>query len=135
MLTFFMDVLERRSGWKSSLALMQLVRKGKIEGYISALTVAILYFLRARIFGEEKAKEDTKRIIRGFKIVALSEDIIAKSFDEKRIRDFEDALQFYSAKSTSDILITRNKKDFEPIRNEIEVLTPEEFFRKYGSAF
>jgi len=72
---------------------------------------------------------------RGFKIVPLSEDIIAKSFDEKRIRDFEDALQFYSAKLTSDSLITRNKRDFEPIRNEIEVLTPEEFFRKYGYIF
>lgn len=52
----FMDFLERRAGWKASLALIQLVRMNKIEGYISALTVPILYFLRARIFSRKKQK-------------------------------------------------------------------------------
>jgi len=27
--------------------------------------------------------------------------------------------------------VTRNKKDFEGVRNEMEILTPEEFLEKY----
>lgn len=45
----------------------------------------------------------------GFRIVALSEEIILRSFDEKRIRDFEDSIQFYFAKTSSEVLITRIK--------------------------
>jgi predicted nucleic acid-binding protein len=127
----FVDVLERRAGWKFSLIMVHLVRAGKIEGYISALTPPILYFLRARISSEEEAKEDAKKIIVGFRIVALSEELILRSFDEKRIRNFEDSKQFYSAKLSSEVLVTRNKRDFREVENEIEVLTPEEFLEKY----
>ncbi|MBS7251307.1 MAG: PIN domain-containing protein [Candidatus Freyarchaeota archaeon] len=127
----FVDVLERREGWKASIAMVRLVRAGRIQGYISALTPPILYFLRARISSEEEAKEDAKRVIEGFRIVPLSEEIISLSFDEKRMGDFEDSIQFYSAKPSSEVLITRNKKDFRAVENEIEVLTPEEFLEKY----
>lgn len=94
----FVDIMERREGWKASLALVQLMRAGKIEGNVFALTPSILYFLRARISSEEEAKEDVKRIIAGFRIVPLFQEIVSRSFDEKRIRDFEDSIQFYSAK-------------------------------------
>jgi len=127
----FMDVLTRRRGWKASLVLLQLVRMGKIEGYISALTVPVIYFLRARIFNEEKAREDTRKIVAGFKIVPLSGDLIAKSLEEKRIKDFEDSIQFHSARISSEIFVTRNIKDFKGVRDEIELLTPEEFLEKY----
>ena len=127
----FMDVLERRDGWKASLAMVQMVRAGRVEGYISALTPPILYFLGARISSEKEAKRDVKRIISGFQIVPLSEEIISRSFDEKRMRDFEDSIQFYSAKLSSEVLVTRNKRDFRVVEDEIEVLTPEEFMEKY----
>ncbi|WXG39258.1 MAG: PIN domain-containing protein [Candidatus Freyarchaeum deiterrae] len=127
----FVDVLERRDGWKASIAMVRLVRAGRAEGYISALTPPILYFLRARISSEEEAKKDAKKIIEGFQIVPLSEEIVSRSFDEKRMRDFEDSIQFYSAKPSYEVLVTRNKRDFRTVENEIEVLTPEEFLEKY----
>ena len=41
---------------------------------------------------------------------------------------FEDAIQFYSAKSANaEIIITRNKKHFRVVEGKINVLTPEEF--------
>lgn len=126
-----MDVLMRRGGWRSSLALIQKVRNGKIEGYISALTVEIIYFLRARSLPEAESKEVTKRIIRGFKIASLTEDVVKRALDEERIEDIEDAVQFHSAKEVAEIFITRNKKDFSTVKDEIEILTPEEFLEKY----
>ncbi len=127
----FVDMLKRRDGWEASIAMVRLARAGRIEGYISALTPPILYFLRARISSEEEAKKDARKIIEGFRIVPLSEEIISRSFDEKRMRDFEDSIQFYSAKPSSEVLVTRNKRDFRAVENEVEVLTPEEFLKKY----
>lgn len=46
-----------------------------------------------------------------------------------RAWDFEDALQYCSAKSIeADVIVTRNVKDFS--FSEIPVMTPEEFIRK-----
>ncbi len=47
--------------------------------------------------------------------------------------DFEDAIQFNSAKSVAKIFITRNKRDFREVEDELEVLTPEKFLEKYGT--
>nr|MDO8082685.1 hypothetical protein [Candidatus Freyarchaeota archaeon] len=65
----FVDVLKRRNGWKAPIAMMWLARAGMTEGYISALTPPILYFLRARISSEEEAKKDAKKIIEGFRFL------------------------------------------------------------------
>lgn len=43
-----------------------------------------------------------------------------------RAKDFEDALQYYSAlKINADYIITRNKKDF--LFSDVAVFTPKEF--------
>ena len=113
------DVLVRRAGWRDSLALIQKVRNGEIEGYVSALTVAIVYFLRARSLPEVESKEITKGIVRGFRILSLTEDVVTRALDEERIKDFEDAIQFHSAKEAAEVFITRNKRDFMAVKDEI----------------
>lgn len=46
-------------------------------------------------------------------------------------RDFEDAVQYYSAQNCgAEYIITRNKQDY-PL-NQITVLTPDEFLRSIG---
>lgn len=62
----------------------------------------------------------------------MTSEIVKAAFEEDRIQDFEDAIQFHSAKDRVDVFITRNKKDYEKVKKEIEVLTPEEFLAKYG---
>ncbi len=42
-----------------------MVRDKEVEGYISALTATIIYFLRARTLSEAESKEVTKRAIHG----------------------------------------------------------------------
>jgi predicted nucleic-acid-binding protein len=122
----FMDVLERRKGWTSSMEVISQARQKKWRGYISALTVPILWFLRTKYYSEEQGKIDVREIVRGFEIVSLDESIIESSF-ESRMKDFEDALQFYSAKAAGCTqLITRNVADFKG-QGSIDVLTPEEF--------
>ncbi len=127
----FMDILQTRSNWQSSLRVVNAVRTKKIAGYVSALTAAILYFLRRQELSESETRRDVKDSIKGFRILDLSSRYISVALDDKRFGDFEDALQFYSARETAKIIITRNKKDFAGVAKEVEVLTPEEFIRKY----
>lgn len=56
----FIDILEKRRGWEESFFIIRDVVEGKNEGYISALTPAIIYFLRRRSFSEQQAREDVK---------------------------------------------------------------------------
>jgi len=64
-------------------------------------------------------------------VVSLTEEILSNSFKEERIDDFEDAIQFHSAKGC-DVFVTRNKRDYEGVRDQIEILTPEEFIERHG---
>ena len=123
----FMDALERRDGWTNSLEVINRVKRKEVKGFISALSIPILYFLRSRYMGDTQSRSDIKDLITDFEICALTEDILDKSF-EGEISDFEDGIQFYSAKEKeAEIIVTRNKKDFIPVEKEIRILTPEEF--------
>jgi len=126
----FIDIQRKRKGWKESFAVIKTVLDGVNEGYISALTPIIIYFLRRRITSEENARRETQDLTDGFNIVDLTKDIIREALKEERIGDFEDAIQFHSAKKVANVLITRNKVDYMKIANELEVLTPEEFLKK-----
>jgi predicted nucleic acid-binding protein len=128
----FIDVQRQRRNWDTSYLILKTVIDGKKEGFISALTPAIIYFLRREITSEAQARQDTLDVIEGFKMVDLTDSLIQASFVEKRIEDVEDAIQFHSATRSNSILITRNKKDFQKeVTKDVEVLTPEEFLKTY----
>jgi len=128
----FMDIFRRRKGWTYSLEIINRVRNRKIKGYISALTIPILWFLLSKDIPEKDAKNYVKTIIEEFEVIPLDMQIINLSF-KSEMEDFEDAIQFTSAISANcKVLITRNKEDFLVAKNNIEILTPEEFLDKYG---
>ncbi|NUO83910.1 PIN domain-containing protein [candidate division KSB1 bacterium] len=126
----FMDVLTQRAGWAESVAALKSLKPRGISGFTSALTMAIIYFQRLRKFGEMQARTDAKFITRDFEITPLSRQIIFEALNSP-LPDFEDNIQFFSAKAMQvDYLITRNKKHFA--QQEIPVVTPEEFLHLIG---
>lgn len=121
----FMDVLTQRAGWLESVAAIKSLKPRGISGFTSALTIAIIYFQRLRKLGETQARADAKFVTRDFEIIALTRPIIVEALDSS-LPDFEDNIQFFSAKEMQvDYIITRNKKHF--VQQEIPVVTPEEF--------
>ncbi len=124
------DTLEKRKGWKQSLAVLTLARQGRVAGAISALTVPILYFLQHK--PDDIARVNVQVAIKTLVIVDLTATIIAAAFAEQRTNDFEDAIQFYSAKEAgADIIVTRNKRHFRGFEKEIQVQSPEEFLKEW----
>jgi hypothetical protein len=126
----FMDILTKRSGWTESLATIKILKTNRIQGYISALTIAVLYFLRVRAVGEMQARSECNLMTKDFKTVPLTRKIINAAL-ASQLPEFEDNIQFYSAKREKvDYLITRNKKHFG--QQEIPVATPDEFLKVIG---
>lgn len=98
--------------------------EGEVELYVSALSFGIAsYFI-------EKSKNNSSQLIAKLlqlvEVVDLTRDIIEQAV-VSNFQDFEDALQYCSAKSVSgiEVLVTRNKKDFK--HSSILIFTPAEF--------
>lgn len=127
----FVDISEKRLGWERSFEVVSGVRKTKYEGYISALTVPILYFRRIRVRPDREARKDVWKMVKSFNIVDLSSTILQLAISDRKFRDYEDAIQYYSAKTKGGIIATRNKKDF-PVK-KFEILNPEEFLNKFAT--
>ncbi|HLA50422.1 MAG TPA: PIN domain-containing protein [Thermodesulfovibrionia bacterium] len=72
-----------------------------------------------------KSTNSSTSLIFSFGIAEVDEKVIDLSLTAD-FKDFEDAVQYYSAiKVKADCIITRNKDDY--VNDKIPVLTPEEF--------
>ena len=122
----FIDVMTKRQGWSASLRVLNLARESPdVEGWASALTLPLLYFFRRRVADEVTARRDARAILEQIELVPLSQVVLDGALVSQGI-DFEDNIQIVSAESIAvNHLITRNKKDFHPLR--ISVLAPEEW--------
>ncbi|MFQ6121063.1 MAG: type II toxin-antitoxin system VapC family toxin [Methanosarcinales archaeon] len=114
----------------ASLEVLNRVKNKKVNGFISALSVPVLYFLRK--LPDREAREKVKKITIGFNIINLTSEIIENAMNDTEFNDFEDAIQFYSAINANvEIIITRNKRHFRCVENKIKVVTPEEFLEEF----
>lgn len=94
---------------------------------VSALSYATVNYFLTKFENSEIAKEK----LRKFRVIAeicdLDELIIEKGLTSN-FSDFEDSLQYFSAlESDSNILITRNGKDFK--ESQIPILTADEYIK------
>jgi predicted nucleic acid-binding protein len=73
----------------------------------------------------EKAMKVLKKVRIVFRVASVGEKVIDLSLASD-FRDFEDAVQCYSAVNAKvDCLITRNKTDY--VTDIVSIMTPEEF--------
>lgn len=120
------DVIGRREQFcKPSLQLMSLADRGLIRVYVSALSYATAYFILGKYNKELDILSEFSKFMKITTATLVDASTVAQSV-ESQFKDFEDAMQYFSAKHEDiDYLITRNKKDFAV--SEIPVLEPQEF--------
>lgn len=124
----FEDIYRQRAGWETSLIILNHVRSGRIEGYVSALTPPVLYFFRKRTLSEPLSRRTVRQALVSFKIIPIGEDTLEAAFNSS-LPDFEDCIQFECAKSAAvDHIVTRNKRHFR--QAAIAVSTPEEILKE-----
>jgi predicted nucleic acid-binding protein len=120
------DLLGKRDPFYLAAAqLFTLADEGKVQIFISALSLANLHYLISKKISEKEAKE----ILRKFKVLVhvapLNDKIIDLALNSE-FSDFEDAIQYYSAlQNEIEVLLTRNLKDYR--KAQITVLTAQDF--------
>jgi len=123
-----MDLLEKREEfYQEAQELFTLSDKKNVKLYVSALTLANVHFLLFK-----HLKMEARKVLSKFKVLvevlAVDDKIIDLSLTSD-LKDFEDAIQYYTAiENEMDIIITRNKKDFKNVN--LPILTAKEFLNR-----
>jgi predicted nucleic acid-binding protein len=109
--------------------LFALAEQDEITLCISALSFSNLYYILRKLKNGDEALSLLRKL-KGLVKVTLVGEAEVKSTLGQNFKDFEDALQCFSAKTEKDmiVIITRNKFDFP--KNLIRVESPEEFLAK-----
>ena len=121
------DLLAKREPFYQEAAkLFSLADKEKVSLFTSALSIANVNY----VLQKQRKPEETKQILRKLKLIvgilSLDEKIISLALNDNEFKDFEDALQYYSAVDNNiEIIISRNLKDFENSR--LPVMTAGQF--------
>lgn len=124
-----LDLLAKRDPfYKDAAMLFSLADQKKIMLTINALTFANLNYILGKLKSVAEAREILSRFRVLVNILPLNEKIIDLALADRKFKDFEDALQYYSALDQRlDIIITRDMKGFKPSR--IAVMPPETFLK------
>ncbi len=123
-----MDLLEKREEfYQEAQELFTLSDKKNVRLYVSALTLANVHFLLYK-----HLRMEARKVLAKFKVlveVLAVDDKILDLALTSDLKDFEDAIQYYTAIGNEmDIIITRNKKDFKNI--DFPILTAKEFLKR-----
>ncbi|PKA22346.1 PIN domain nuclease [Leptospira sp. mixed culture ATI2-C-A1] len=119
----------REPFFQESVELISLIENKKIKGYISSLIIWNIFYILAKYTNEKSARELIKEFKTIIEIISIDEKIIDLGLNSS-IKDFEDSIQYFAAKSKKiKYIITRNKKDYP--NGEIKPLSPKEFLTIY----
>ncbi len=104
--------------------LLSLSQEKKCGLYVSVISFNNLYYVLKKISSHSKAMSSIAGLSVYLRIVDFDKNILNQALNSD-FKDFEDAIQYYSALQISKIdgIITRNLKDFK--LSEIPVLSPE----------
>lgn len=121
-----LDVIAERDPFYASAArIWSMCETGVCEGFVSAISFNNVFYIVRRARNADVARKALVLMRDVFKSVAPDEQILNQAIDSD-IRDFEDAIQFFSAQRVAtDYLLTRNVTDFPKTHQPI--LAPDEF--------
>lgn len=127
-----LDLLgERAHFYDAAAKIASLADQSKVELVVSSLTFATTFY----ILSKYESKSTLIEKIRKFKVLTKTADLTDEVLDKglnSEFTDFEDALQYFCAlKMNSDLIITRNEKDFKS--SLIPVMSPTEYLSRISS--
>lgn len=100
--------------------------------HTSPICLAIAFYFSEKKSGTQKAKEKITLLASKIVITETGKKVVDATVKNKSIHDFEDGLEYYSAKQAGCThIITEDKNDF--YFSELEVATSAEFINRYLS--
>ena len=124
-----LDFFFQREPFADSAAqILSFCESKKIKGYITPVIVSNVYYLLRQTAKHEKVIEKLKLLLSITEILAIDKAIVMHALNSE-FKDFEDALQNYTAELNIEIeiLITRNIKDYK--HSNLAIMTPDNFLQ------
>lgn len=113
-----------------SSRVLSLTDNPKFQLYTSPLCLAIAFYFSEKKHGTSLARHKIKILIEKLRFTTISEKMVFEVEKNKKIHDFEDGLQYYSAiDSGCKYIVTEDLNDF--YFSEIDVLPSRLFLEKY----
>lgn len=125
ILDFFFD---RKPSSEYSAQILSLCESKEIKGYVTSVIISNVYYLLRQTASHDKVIEKLTQLITLTEVLITSKEIIIQALNSK-FKDFEDALQNYSAEVSEniDVVITRNTKDYK--NSNLSIMTPETYIK------
>lgn len=115
-----------------SARVLSLAGKKRFTLYTSAVCLAIAFYFAEKKSGTRAARTKIGLLTQHVSIAGLGGAEVIQAVKDQSVNDFEDGLQYYAAKAAKcRCIITEDVHDF--YFSELEVLTAEQFLRKYLS--
>jgi predicted nucleic acid-binding protein len=129
ILDFFLD---REPFSENAAQVLSLCEKKEITGFVTPVIVSNAYYLLSQKGKQEKVIEKLKILLTIIEILIIDKNSIIVALNSN-FKDFEDALQNYSAELNGkiDIIITRNVKDYK--KSKLPIMSPEDFLKSIDS--
>jgi len=120
-----LDVFLERSPFAVPAArLLSLIEAGHFQGYVSASSFPVLFYIMSREASREVARSSLEKLHTLLNIAPVDERVVSRALVSD-FSDFEDAIQYYSALGVkAHFIITRNTRDFSA--SELPVFSPDE---------
>ncbi|MGB5983396.1 MAG: PIN domain-containing protein [Nonlabens sp.] len=105
---------------------LNLCADGQINGFITPVIISNTYYLLRKTAPHNFTIQRIKQLLTIVDVLSMNRNVVTQAL-ESNFKDFEDALQNYSALEFGSIriILTRNFKDFK--NSELSVFTPQTY--------
>lgn len=113
---------------ENAAKVLSLCEKKAIIGFVTPVIISNVYYLLSQKAKQEKVIEKLKILLSILEVLVIDKNTIIVALNSE-FKDFEDALQNYSAELNGeiDMIITRNTKDYK--KSKLGIMNPENFLK------
>ncbi|MBD1420684.1 PIN domain-containing protein [Sphingobacterium chuzhouense] len=125
ILDFFFD---RKPFSEDAAQILSLCERKEIKGFVTSIMLSNIYYLLRKTAKHEKVIENIKILMKIIDVTITPKEAILNALASD-FKDFEDALQNFSALQEKGIkiIITRNTKDYKT--SSLAIMTPESYLK------
>ncbi len=125
ILDFFFD---RKPFSEHSSKIISLCEKGEIKGFVTSIILSNIAYLLRKTAPQEQVITSLKQLMKFIDVATTDKSAVLEALNSD-FKDFEDALQNFSAQKTEEIkvIVTRNIKDYKA--SELSIMTPETYLK------
>lgn len=129
LLDFFFD---REPYAEFAAEILNRCEEKKINGFTTPVIICNVYYLLSKTAKHQLIVEKIKQLLNIIEITEMDKEVVLDALNSE-FKDFEDALQNFSAVQNGkiNIILTRNIKDFK--KSGLAVLTPETYLKGKAS--